>query len=715
MLYQQNYKRIMSLAIASLLLTGCASRPAEVGLSAEAWRTIPNLNVVDGDNGEGESAGTSAARRNLRPQYYSGTGQFTADATGAPIGVAGEAAGVAISFRNMDIRVIAQAILADTLGLSFSVDPRVAGTGTLESSSALSKDALRVAFEALLKTKGYALVNSSNGYVILPQSDAVRSINDIQINAPASASLPGFRVHVVTLKHTRPSELQRLIEPFSVPGGVLRADDNRNMLIVAGTSQELTAMFQAIETFDVDRMAGMSFAIYPLRYVDAEQIVQELDTVFSGPTGQSQSSVYLIPVPRINRVIGVAPDRDKLLEIENWIARLDIGESAPGRRIYVYDVKNGRAIDIATTLNLIVNAGNSGQFAGGAAAGNLGRGFRNTAGARPGNQFARNTGIGAGNGQFGQTQGGALSDGFIRIVPSEENNSIVIMATPSEFGIIETALKKIDVPPRQVLVEVTLAEVGLTDELRYGLQWHFEFGDNQVTFGQSTQPSPELPGFSWTHTVSSDSSAVLNALESISDVQVISAPKLLVLNNHSATLQIGDEVPVPTSTAVSTLDSNAPIVNTIQYRNTGVILTVTPRINEGGLVMLDVQQEVSTVVETSSSGIDAPTIQQRRMTSTVAVQNGSTIALGGLIRNSISKANSGVPILKDIPLLGNAFKNTNTVERRTELVILLTPRIIRNTDETREAMDYIRREFQTLIGRDKDTEQANSQAAVSPE
>lgn len=283
-------------------------------------------------------------------------------------------------------------------------------------------------------------------------------------------------------------------------------------------------------------------------------------------------------------------------------------------------------------------------------------------------------------------------------MPSEENNSILIMATPAEFGTIENALRQIDVSPRQVLVEVTLAEVALTDELRYGLQWHFEFGDNEVSFGQSASPSAEFPGFSWSHNSGTNASAVLNALSSLSDVQVISAPKLLVLNNHSASLQIGDEVPVPVSSAVSSIDSNAPIVNSIQYRNTGVILTVTPRINEGGLVMLDVEQEVSTVAETSSSGIDAPTIQQRRMNTTVAVQNGSTVALGGLIRNSISRSNSGVPILKDIPLLGEAFKNNDFVERRSELIVLLTPRIIRNTEETREAMDYLQSEFRSLLG-----------------
>lgn len=656
-------------------------------------QAIPRPLVVDGETiSQTEVEQNAPVNQSTAVEYVDGTGRFLNKVARVPLIKQEDGGEVSASFRDMDLRVITQAIMTE-LGEQVTMDPRFAGRGSLETSGPVSKDILRLSYEALLKTKGFSLVETSVGWMVLPQADAVRSVNEIQIDVPSNSNLPGFSVHVVTLKHTTPTEMQRLIEPFSVPGGVLRADDNRNMMILAGTRQELAAMFRAIETFDVDRMQGMSFAIFPLKYVDASQIVSELNQIFAGPAQNSQAPVYFIPVPRINRLIGVAPSKAKLMEIEGWIHKLDIGDSAPGRRIYVYNVKNGRAADIANTLNMILDVGyGSGQIRGRSTSGltstgsSVSRQRTNSIGNRNSGLQQRSIG---GNGSFADN---------VRIVSSEENNSLVIMATPSEFGVIETALKRIDVAPRQVLVEVTLAEVSLTDELRYGLQWHFEFGDNQVTFGQSTQSSGQQPGFSWTHTANSDASAVLNALESLSDVQVISAPKLLVLNNHSATLQIGDEVPVPTSSAVSTVSGSAPIVNTIQYRDTGVILTVTPRINDGGLVMLEVEQEVSTVVETSTSGIDAPTIQQRRMSSTVAVQNGSTIALGGLIRNSVSRSNSGVPLLKDIPLLGEAFKNSDIVERRSELVILLTPRIIRNADETREAMDYLQREFRSLIG-----------------
>ena len=651
------------------------------------------------------------AQRVPRAEYVEGSGLFVSEAE--PFQQVDESADGAMSltFKNTDIRIVIRAVLADTLGVSYFIDPRVQGNVTLETSGPVSKSALRGILESLLKTKSYALVPTADGYHILPVAEAPRSVTTIKQVKPSSADLPGFSVQVIPLKFTQPSEMEKILEPFAPTGGILRADDSRRLLILAGTSQELNGMLRAIETFDVDKMAGMSFGIYSLNYVEADEIATELEELFASE--ENDTGVKFIPVTRINRLIAVSPSRALLRSVEDWVERLDLGESAPGRRIYVYQVKNSRAQDLAETLNLIIGSrfGNNG-FNSGFNSGFNGLGGQANQGRNRQNNGRNQTGFANQNtsqaGGFGGLNGGFGQD-TVRIVPNEENNSIVIMATPSEFAVVETALNQLDVTPRQVLVEVTIAEVGLTDELRYGLQWHFETGNNTVAFGQSPSPAAQFPGFSWLYTNSDSASAVLNALETLSDVRVISSPKILVLNNQSATLQVGDEVPVPTQTAVSTNDSNAPIVNSIQYRNTGVILTVTPRINEGGLVMLEVEQEQSNVAETASSGIDAPTIQQRRMSSTVAVQNGSTIALGGLIRTTASRTNSGIPVLMDIPILGQAFRTNSLTERRTELVVLLTPRIIRNIEETRSVMDYLSNEFRSLLGDEEDVTAANDQ------
>lgn len=622
-----------------------------------------------------------------RADYQLGTGSFTNNTQPYQKITIADDGGVSMAFRNTDIRVILQAVLKDTLDIPYIADERVQGSASLETNGSVSRGALRASLEALLKLKGYALLSTNDGYFVLPVSEAPNKASLQNQIIPTSVDLPGFGVHTVALKFTRPSEMRRLLEPLSPAGSVVYSDDPGNILIIAGTSGEIASMMHAVETFDVDRMKGMSFGVYRLNYVEADQILSELEQVFSATGASVTVPVKFIPIPRINKLIAVSPNSQMLQAVEAWIEKLDLGESSPGRRIYVYNVKNGRAADLSQTLNAIMDTQSAVNRGQGGLSGPINRTQSNPR---------------SGNGRDAYTNN-LFGENGVRIVPSEENNSLVIMATPSEFAVIENALRQIDLEPQQVLVEVTLADVSLTEELRYGLQWHFEFGDNSVAFGSAgtnggNQVANTTNGFSWAYNNVSSVNAILSALESMTDVKVISAPKILVLNNQSATLQVGDEVPVPTASAISTNDNNAPIVNSIQYRNTGVILTVTPRISQTGMVMLDVEQEVSNVVETASSGIDAPTIQQRRMTSSVAVQNGSTIALGGLIRSTVSQNNSGVPFLKNIPILGIPFKESGWVERRSELVVLLTPRIIQNAQQTREVMDYIRKEFQSVLG-----------------
>jgi general secretion pathway protein D len=273
----------------------------------------------------------------------------------------------------------------------------------------------------------------------------------------------------------------------------------------------------------------------------------------------------------------------------------------------------------------------------------------------------------------------------------------VILATTAEYRMIEATLKRLDITPLQVLIEVTIAEVSLTDDLRYGLQWFFESGSSAVTFSTLSTGvvASAFPGFSYFFS-GNDARVVLNLLTEITDVRVISSPQLMVLDNQTARLQVGDQVPIATQSAVSIGDPDAPIVNSIQFRDTGVILEVTPRVNASGLVVLDVFQEVSDVIATTTSDIDSPTIQQRSIESTVAVQSGDTVALGGLIRDRDEESVTGVPLLSSIPVLGNLFKTTQNQVRRVELLVLITPRVVRNRREALEVTEELRRRLSTL-------------------
>jgi len=286
----------------------------------------------------------------------------------------------------------------------------------------------------------------------------------------------------------------------------------------------------------------------------------------------------------------------------------------------------------------------------------------------------------------------------MRFVADEHRNAVVVIATEEQFRMVEATLRRLDIVPLQVLIEATIAEVRLNDDLKYGLQWAFERGKlGGSAFGTVQVGGTSLPsaGFNLVFDTS-DVRAVLNALSEITDVEVVSSPQLMVLDNQPARLQVGDQVPIATQSSVLNTAPDAPIVNTISYFDTGVILEVTPRVNATGLVTLDILQEVSGADETKSSTIDSPTISQRSIRSVVAVQSGETVVLGGLIDNFSSETVTGIPILKDIPLLGNLFKNTDRAAVRKELLVLITPRVVSDSAEAREITDELRQRLSIL-------------------
>lgn len=657
------------------------------------------------------------------PIVVEGTGSFVAPAAAQPQVLAGQQAqdGYQLSFIDTDIAAVAASVLGDGLGVPYTVDPKVKGTMTLQAPRPLSREEVLVAFEAALRIYGAALLEANGVYTVVQSSDAPRRTTGLI--RPGEQLRPGFGIQIVPLRYVSVSDMEKILRPLAVEGAIVRVDEARNMMLLAGTSQELASLLDVVRTFDVDWLKGMSFALFPLEYVDPKTVADELGSIFSGPDSPIADVVRFVPLSRLNSLMVVSYQSHYLREVETWIKRLDLGVSTPGRRIYIYDVQNGKAADLADSLSRILSLGGQGDFGSssrGAAPRFSNSAFSDSSTTNVTSERSRSiggtsaTGVGAsvGAGTSGmslsaqesgnrqQSDGRALQvdAGDIRIEPNEESNSLMILASPSEFSVIEAALKRLDVAPIQVMIEASLAEVTLNNGLRYGLQWEYQHMDGPIVFSEASNGSisPQFPGFSYLFTGRQDIRAVLNAIQSITDVNVLSSPKLLVLNNREAELQIGDQVPIVVQSAVSTADPNAPIVNAVQLRDTGVILRVIPRVNKNGLIMLEIAQEVSDVVPTTTSGIDSPTIQQRKMASTLMVRDGETIALGGLIREGKSKLRSGVPILRHIPLIGDLVGSTSTTNRRTELIVLITPRVIRSSDEASKLMEDLEEEFKGL-------------------
>jgi len=730
---------VVSALLLALVLAGCeasqsgeAKSPPTTTAPALVPAPVTASQADSADLGDLTPLGDDNASALKKPEFYTGTGVLARPVRAADVSIKPDGM-VTLNFANAEIREVVDAVLGQTLGLSYIIDPRVQGQVTARTSRPIPRESVLGALENILAMNGAALSYDAGVYKVIPLGEAGTGLSAPLVGSYGRETARGFAVHVLPLRYAAANEVAEILKPFVPPGRVLHVDPARNMLIFAGTGPESRDLMSMIDIFDVDWMAGMSFALFPVEIADSKSLVAELETVFlQDGNGPLAGVVRFVPIERLNAILAISPQPAYLERAGQWIARLDRGAEGSGRRIFVYKVENGRAGDLAEVLGNLFGGGAGVSRARPEVAPRL---TPTTISGTPqpspeaGAEAGAETGAAAATAPASQpgnlnrpVAGGAAEpilavgdSGEIRIIADEKNNALVIMATAAEYRMIEATLKRLDITPLQVLIEVTIAEVTLNDNLRYGLQWFFNSGDSSWTFSSlaTGQVASAFPGFSYVFS-GSDTRVVLNALAEVTDLRVISSPQLMVLDNQSARLQVGDQVPIATQSAVSVTNPDAPIVNSIQFRDTGVILEVTPRVNAGGLVSLDVRQEVSTVIATTTSDLNSPTIQQRSIESTVAVQSGETIALGGLIQDQDQEGSSGLPLLSDIPILGNLFKTTNNTKRRTELLVLITPRAVRDRGEARAVTEELRRRVTAIEPLERKIQAPQPQAVPQP-
>ncbi len=615
---------------------------------------------------------------------------------------------ITLNFENVNILEVVKVILGDLLGLNYLVDPRVQGTATLQTSRPISKDALLPTLETLLRMNGAALVLDGGLYNIVPREIAAQGLVAPQLG-DSSVPLPtGYGVQIVPLEYISATEMQKLLEPFSSPGSILRVDAQRNLIVLAGASEELNQLLATIEVFDVDWLKGMSVALITPDFVDVATLSAELEQVFGDPTYSPWASlIRFVAIERLNGLLVITPRRQVLREVVNFAERLDRDPGTVGKRLFVYHVQNGKAGELASVLSQVFEQ----STAASAPRPELAPGLEPVELESPPSEtpepeieaLPSTAPLTPLPGAVAANQAGLSisEDSSIRIIADEVNNALLIMGTAREYKVVREALRQLDIIPLQVLIEVTIAEITLDGRLEYGLEWFFKnnFSQNRQGVGVLDLGAAGLaqltPGFSY---AIADSAglvrAVLNALARDSKVNIVSSPSLMVLNNQSANIEVGDQVPITTRQQQSTA-TDANVVNSIEYRDTGVLLTVQPRVNAGGLVIMEVEQEVSDVAETTADSL-TPTIQQRRISSTVAVQSGRTVVLGGLIRENRLEAKEGVPGLYRLPVVGALFGATTNDQRRTELVVLITPRVVKDQEAARQITEEFRAKMASL-------------------
>jgi general secretion pathway protein D len=660
-----------------------------------------------------------------------GDGQMIGDGSRRQRGSSSEA-NVVLNLSSVPLQQAAKTVLGDMIGVNYVVDPRVDGVVSIQTTQPVNKaDALEL-FQAALAPIGAVLVQSRGIYRIAPADQAATGV--VSTGQPTGANAVGGNgMRVVSLKYVSATELARVLEPMVPKGAIVQADDARNILALKGSPAEIDSMVDSISIFDVDVMRGMSFAVVPVKTSQPEKMVDELKAIFaSDKEGPLKGRVRFMANTRLGAILIVTSQPGYLPRAQSWIRRLDAKANGTERQLHVYQVQNRPVAELATVLqsmfsnemkivrptrNVSPRSKQVNLTGGSARAPGPGGAMTDQETASQGG-FARGSGAGAdpqilaralNNNEADPTAAdpmegppsstGSVDEPPLKIVADDTKNSLLIMANDRDYQRVLRVIQGLDVVASQVLIEAVIAEVTLNDQLQYGVQWQLtKNGTPTASFSNAVTGgvAAAFPGFNYAVNAASIA-ATLSALNALTHVNVISTPSLMVLDNKTARLQIGDQVPITTQTATSTVTANTAIVNSITMQDTGVILSVTPRINESGRVQLEIEQEVSAVVKTTTSNIDSPTIQQRRVKTTVIVNDGEVLALGGMIQEQATKTSNQVPVLGDIPGIGAMFSNRNNDVQKTELVILITPRVVRDGTESRLVTEEYRRKMNVYM------------------
>ena len=517
-----------------------------------------------------------------------------------------------------------------------------------------------------------------------------------------------------------PAKWPRSLNPLLPEGSILRVDETRNLLMLAGAQNELRHALETVNVFDLDWLAGMSVGLFTLKSADVKTILPEIELLFGDKSKSPLAGMLrIIPMERMNALLVVSPRPQYLEQAKMWVERLDRNNGKSGIRLHVYPVQNGNAEKIAALLSQVISSSPTGgsaqptvapglvpatvQTAGAAGGAGLAAGGTSSIGALgsaalPGAPAAATPGVVAsGTGEaFGLGAGSS-----IKVIADRDNNSLLIMANSAEYEKIEEAVKRLDVVPRQVLVEVTIAEVQLEGALSYGLEWFFS-GNNNVTgsllnsggigAGLTTPMgpvSPQLPFSAVWRGAGGNVKAVLSALAKTTNVNVLSSPHIMVTDNQVAKINVGSSVPVQ---GQSTL-TGTNVITSVNYVDTGVVLSVRPHINSGGLVTLEISQEVSDVVAAAAGAINSPSINKRSAQTIVAVQSGDTMVLGGLIKDNKQKISTGLPYLSELPVVGGLFGAKIDSTTRSEMIITITPRVVNDYQQARDATAEFRQKL----------------------
>jgi general secretion pathway protein D len=588
---------------------------------------------------------------------------------------------ITLDFNDTPIKDVAAVVLGDFLGAAYLIDANVKGNITLTTATPINRKSLLPLLDAALSSIGAEVVQSGGAYRVRKAKGASLSGMDFQQSGGGGGFL------ALPLEYIGAAELAKIIRPLLPNNRPVLPSTSTNLLLVGGSAAELDTVRKTAKVFDVNVMARQAILLKSLKNVQVSDIQFELENIFgAGEKGPLAGLVRFMPIERLNAVLVMSPQQGYLADARRWIERLDQTRKSDEVQVFVYYMQHGRVKEMAQTL---------GELFTGASV------ISSPSSSAPSSSTS--------------TRPIVKNASAPKIVADESRNALLIQSTQREYRDIKDVLSKLDVSPAQVMIEAQIVEVTLDDSLRFGVQYALDAGGLGITTDGSAVLSSSnsasiaptfgslsntVGGFAYSLTgAGGQARIILDALAATTEVNVVSAPKVFVLDNQTARLSVGDDVPIVTQTAEGTA-TDSRTINAVQYRSTGVFLEVTPRVNAGEMVTLEVIQNVSSAVNTQAAGtsnIDSPTIQQSSIVSTVAIQNGETVLLGGMIREKSGKGKSGLPILSSLPFIGPLFGVSSSTGGRSELLVMITPRIIRTPAQARQGTEEIKAGFEGVL------------------
>ena len=579
---------------------------------------------------------------------------------------------IELAFDNADLYEVLDLTLYELYELNYMIDPSIKAKVTFHIVGDYTEKEFLNLLGDVLQLNNLSLVKGTGSIVKIVRKNATSFTSTLSVSKD---KIVGDVTRLIRLHYISSATANRNIKPFLSRGASVIADPVNNAVIITDTLNNIDKAVGLLTLLDVPYFSDILWRIFPIMETNAADIARDLSRVmkagglFNRP-GANTGSFQIIPIKTMNAVFVLTRWPSIMKLIEDWIVAMDrMDESGTG--VYVYFVENGNAVELADILK---------QVYGGTVSNNT---RKRTTIVKPTSKSTK------------KTITGQLS-GDIEIIPDEQNNAIVFKAAPSDYKIIKKVLKQLDIVPRQVLLNVIVSEVKLSDETKYGVEWFLKgnvdkYSSNSVLGGSAirgggTDALSKLTGFSYALFNGDDIlRGLITTLGKNSNLSILSAPNVLVVDNQEANIEVGEEVPTETGKITAT---DGGTTSTVQFKKIGVILKVTPQINSSGLVKLDISQEVSSVGE-KDEDLNNYSYLTRKVTTTLVAEDGQTIIIGGMIRKNDSRSDAGIPFLKDIPIIGYLFKSQTNEVDKNELIFLITPHVISN----RQQADRVTREF----------------------